>query len=204
MRSLTSIAALSFIILFAVSCSTAKKAATNKNKGTIACADKQLVGPHFDWRIESEEVLKGYTAKPLPKAYKVYSIDSEQLANFFMVAGSNMRDMPPLNTLIPLPDPTGCQQFELSFANKKTIPGKADMVLLKGKGVDTKQNSVSIGYDGEKMFANLACGASSYTVTQVVNNSKPYYIVAQLPDNNTPKVPQAPAAPQVQGKTYDR
>ncbi len=195
---------LALSLLFCLSCKTAKNTTSGKKgKAGIACADIGIKGPHFDWIIEKDSALKGYTERPLPAAYKVYSIDSEQLHSFLAFATAHPEDTT-LQISIPLPEPIGCRIFDLPTT--KARPGSNNELIMAmwGKDNETKQNSIKINFDGKKLFANIAWDAKAYVILPLQFDDKIYYITYLKTD-----VPQRPAvkqsaSPKIYRQTFDR
>jgi hypothetical protein len=182
---------LTFVLcfLFCLSCKTSQKTASAAKKATrpVACAGLAITSIHFDWIIEKDDALSGYTERPLPKEYKVYSIDSTQLAAFFNYAQEHPNDSG-LQISVPLPDPQGCRVFDVP--NIKVRPGKDNtfMTGLTGTDAEIKENTIKMNFDGQQIHASVNWFSMLYVVLPVVYNTKIYYLLysrASAPPTST-------------------
>jgi hypothetical protein len=179
------------------SCKLTKSGTTSKKGNTsIACSGLEITNPHFSWMNEKDDALNGYTEKPLPKDYKVYSIDSTQLVNFFTYAKTHPKDTS-LKILIPLPSPIGCQLFVLPILKTRSNHDNTfEMTGMWGTGIENKDNKIKINYDGKKLLANVIWDHSYYSALPINYNEKTYYIIYlrkdMVPNNNTPKKTYSP------------
>jgi hypothetical protein len=193
------------------SCAGSRKTAVDQEAGTqtekkqkLACADvsKGISGVQLAWKTEENSVLNSLTNKAKPTSYKVYSLDSLQLGNFFREARSKGN----VSTVLPLPDPAGCRLCRLTESGvmpeelKKKYP---DVVSLKGS--DAEGADVRLDYDGRKMKGQVIVKGEVYLVNPVRSNDKTYYMVYRKLDSGDPKE-SFERAPQSSGQQikYDR
>lgn len=171
------------MMLATLSCKTNKqttKTTTTENKSAetrkIACEGMIPANtPHIDWIKEKQKVLNGTTTL-LPNNYDVYSIDSVQLAAFFMAVSNSDTD---INTAIPLPD--GCQLFYVRSADRKNR--NSIVISLRGRDMETKLNEIALTYTmGSGMTGEADWEGAGYIINPVKNGEQhTYYIIYQRP-----------------------
>jgi len=167
------------------SCSGSNKVTTAKEGGKSIERKKMACGkvhvdmnePHLDWFEENNSILsKADEILVLPKDYKVYTIESAQLNNFF----SAIQNGKTLSTVIPLPEPADCQIFTVKNNLKEgsRIPAGTTM----GAGESNGQK-MAISYYMGKLAANINWFDLQYEVTTVLIKGTPYILVyeKQLP-----------------------
>lgn len=181
----------------------------NTNNRRIACPEMELPTalPHIDWMPEKREVLRDVTTMPIPKAYEVYAVDSQQLKDLFRSVSVRGADTPAIRTIIPLPPPAGCQVFELresatmSEELKAKYPG---IISLQGAAVGARQNDIRLDGFGIFMRGQITWNGEIYFITPVNDpNGGLHYIVYAKKDSAEPKQPfENP--PVIQQQRYDR
>ena len=150
-----------------------KDDSTAGTKKKVACAKTHIDegAPHIDWFDEKDEVLDG--AKEvvvLPKVHKLYSISTLQADNFFNIVNNDTV----LTTIIPLPQPAGCQVFTI----RKHIPENARIpagtVVTKG---DALGQEAMITYSENKFYAFIKWFDNEFIVTPITAHEQTYYLV---------------------------
>lgn len=182
-----------FLIITALAalagCSSSKKSGTAKNdkaRQAIACAEQQLSGNHLDWHIIDTSTVTFPKGMRMPAGYKIYTLDSAQLATFFSRPSDTWR------TALPLPEPVGCQVVTLKESAamsedlKKKFPNN---VSLQGKGDGNPQSDIRLDYDGKRVRGMVRWGADQYIINPVMNGSTLYYMVFNKQASNLPKRP---------------
>jgi hypothetical protein len=186
-------------------CSSPRKAVEAKGpvvKAIPFCKD-QLISrtPPLEWYKENKDNLRGLRDQQLPQVYEVYSITDNNLKRFF--GGAEETRV----TNIPLPDPIGCQVYELSnsgamsAALQKKFPG---IVSFKGQSISNKASEVRMDYGNGKMNAAVVWGNSSFIVKPVEASGRVYYIVYDMKYSVDKRQPFEQNAPQENIKRYDR
>ena len=176
--------------LMVLSCSNTKKGTTAQNgsvKKKIACSDHKMDAdqPHLDWIVEDNAVLEKMQTLTKPTNYRVYSLDSAQAKAFFNAARASKG-----KTVIPLPAPYECRNFELSESGamsdelKKKYP---DIVSLKGTDDATKKSDVRLDYDGNKVRGQIIWAGEVYLITPVKGENGYYYMVYAKKDTGETK-----------------
>ncbi|MCB0698379.1 MAG: hypothetical protein H6551_12450 [Chitinophagales bacterium] len=144
---------------------------TVKKKAACGNMHIDMGQPHLDWYEENASVFNN--AKEvvvLPKEYKVYSIDSVQLARFFTAINRNNT----LSTVVPLPKPADCRIFDMRnnlAPNFKPQPNTGQAI---GKSAD--QEMILI-YTNGKIEGLIKWFELKYAINTVQANGRSYYIV---------------------------
>jgi hypothetical protein len=193
---------LSFAFLATLSCTTAKKSAQTAKK--CACSNLAQTEPVLHWYPEPRRVLEGYTLT-LPTDYNVYSIDSAELSEFFMQINSKAPEMR-FNTIIPLPEPLGCQAFEIAKGPNSKLPEDRGGMLLSLSGTDmqSRQAIFKAMYNGEKMNIDIKMNNTFYSVTPIKYNKTIYYIVYLGKEIGTSKTPAIKTINGLTSPVYDK
>ncbi len=196
-----------FVLIF-LSCKLTKNTSGNKRNKTIACSGIEIANPHFDWIIEKDSALQGYTESPLPAHYKVYTLDTAQLHGLFAYIKAHPSDTT-LRISVPLPEPLGCRVFVIPTIRIKTsADNSSDFFGIWGHDEEKTANAIKISYDSKSMrlFANVKWDTSFYTVASVFYKDKTYYTVFLRTDNAVRNVAPRPmrANPKRYTPTFDK
>jgi hypothetical protein len=187
-----------------LSCSTTKKAgnATAKApKKPVACASAKLAGSHLTWYEVDTSVAVFPKGARMPASYKVYELDSAELAGFVNSGAQAWQ------TAVPLPDPTGCQVVSLKQSKtmseelKKKFP---NMVSLQGKSEANPESDVRLDYDGTKLRGQIRWGKDVYIINPVVNGKQTYYVIFDKKNAGARKQPFEQRGVNKKVPTYDR
>src|SRR5690606_33474527 len=131
--------------LFIAGCGATRNNITGK-AAAAQCASIPYVGeePVLSWQKAD---LPRDIADTLPARFRSYSINAAELDSFFSYSRK-----PGLRSSfsVPLPEPLGCQYFEVNNAATMTV-GLADryprIVSLKGNAVNDRSADVRVDYD---------------------------------------------------------
>ncbi len=128
-------------------------------------------------------------ADTLPARFRSYKIDAVQLDSFFSYSRK-----PGLRSSfsVPLPEPLGCQYFEVSNAgimDMELAERYPRIISLKGNAVNDRSADVRVDYDGNHMRAQITWGATVYLVSPVQTKGGTVYIVYQKQDSREVKEP---------------
>lgn len=130
--------------------------------------------PHLDWFEENKSILnKSKEVLVLPKDYKVYTIDTTQLHNFFEALENKQN----VATVVPLPKPAACQLFKIKpYKDERTTSVVPDAITGIGEAQGQK---MVIGYSKSKglIDAHIDWFEIAYKVTTVMIENRPYFIV---------------------------
>ena len=200
-----------FLILTAsvglVACSSSKNSGTssktNTSRQTIACAEQHITGNHLDWHPVDNGAVTFPKGAKLPTDYKIYTLDTAQVSGFFKSSSKSWK------TVLPLPEPTGCQISSLkeSSAMSEELKQKfPNTVSLQGQIDGNAQSDVRLDYDGKRLRGMVRVGSEQYVISPVENAQVLYYLVFNKQNNNIPKKPyeQQMQGEQQKRPTYDR
>lgn len=206
MRLTVSIIALTIGL---VSCTGSSKVATTGSNTTkaerkkMACADVHLEmsSTHLDWFAENSSILsKSDQVLVLPKAYKVYSIDSMQLSTFF----NAIQKGETVNTVIPLPAPADCQLFTINNNLKKDAAIPRGMISATGEAQGQK---IALSYQNGYLTGYVNWFDIAYEIQTTTVNRQPYFIVyAKQPatENNNKNINPSDTRPEIIELKYDK
>lgn len=201
------LAGIVFIGLALSSCTagnktTSVKGGDNTGRKKMACADihVDMNTPHLDWFREHTSVLnKADQVLVLPKDYEVYSIDSARLADVFSIINKGDK----VATVIPLPQPAGCQLFTLhnNVPEGTYIRTGATPAAGEAKG----QQIIASYYNGQ-LSANINWFDIKFEIKPVTVQGKPYFIVytQQPPAENKNLDKSINTTPELQEIRYDK
>lgn len=187
---------------------SSKVATTNSNSAKaerkkMACADVhvEMSSTHLDWFTENSSILsKSDQVLVLPKAYKVYSIDSAQLSTFFKAVQKGET----VNTVVPLPAPADCQLFTIVNNVKKDTNTPGGMISAAGEG---KGQKMTLSYYNGYLTGNINWFDIAYEIQTTTVNKQPYFIVYAKqppPENKNKNNNPAASQPQIIDITYDK
>jgi hypothetical protein len=176
------------MLALAAGCKASKKTAggtaTVVRTVTVCAEENVSLKTPVSWVKESGIVLDT-AKKSTPVVYQLYSLDQAQLDQLFAEAKTR-------RAYFPLPEPVGCQLFEMeeagnrSEALKKKYP---NVVSLKGRSPEYKAADARVDYTGKKMKARIKWGSETYFITPVEYGGKTYYIVYNEKDSREQKTP---------------
>jgi len=190
------------VLLLVGSCVTTKKAGSAQKK--CACANLAQNEPAIHWVMEAKNTLRGYNGN-LPEDYSVYSIDSVELANFFSIVKEKPATIY-FNIIMPLPDPLGCQNFELAKGTTRKLGQGKSGELLNFNGVDlpSRQATIKGNYDGEKLAITVNWNNTFYNAMPIKFQDKYYYIIYMRTDIGAKKMPVINAPNGLTTPVYDK
>ncbi len=168
------------IALTIASCRAGRETANSdiqQNNRKVACADihVDMGQAHIDWFEEKSNVLnKSKELIVLPKEYKVYSVDSTQIAEFF----NKIHDQgATLSSVVPLPEPAGCRLFEFRNNIKEGATPPAGHIFTYGVCLEQKMMLNCDRYG--TMHGFVEWYELLYEIMPVKANGTTYYVVYQ-------------------------
>lgn len=174
-------------VLFIAGCGVARNNISGK-AAAAQCVSVPYVReePVLSW--QKADVPRD-VADTLPARFRSYTIDAAGLDSFFSYSRR-----PGLRSSfsVPLPEPLGCQYFEVSDAGIMAV-GLVDkyphIVSLKGTAVNDRGADVRVDYDGNQMRAQIIWGKAVYLVAPLQTKTGTVYIVYHKPDSREVKEP---------------
>lgn len=178
---------------------TAKDGIAQTDRKKAACGDLHIDmnQPHIDWYEESNSILsKSEEILVLPKDYKVYAVDTAQLAAFF----NAVQNKKTVSTVVPLPKPAGCQLFTVKYGEDMHVTAGTIAGLGECKGQQLK-----LTYYMGKMGGYVNWFELEYEMITKYIQGKPYVLVySKMPPPKTENLPSDPATPVLQEIKYDK
>lgn len=159
---------------------TVTKNTADNSKKKVACADLHfdMGKPHIDWFEEKKSVFNNSEKiLVLPKEYKVYSVDSAQVAEFFKYCS-----MPgtKLESVVPLPKPADCRLFTFQNNSNDGANIPAGNAYTVGECLEQK---MMLNYVNGQMKGLVEWYGIMFEllpiVVPIVTHNKTYYILYQ-------------------------
>lgn len=171
---------LALVALGWASCTGSNKVAKDDNGNNVTNRTKAACGnlhvdmdkPHIDWFETDKSVLsKSSEILVLPKEYKVYSVDTAQLNNFFAAIEKGQTVV----SAFPLPKPAECQLFTLKAPKNKT-PGLDMPGAVTAQG-ECKGQKMNLTYHNGKAGAYVNWFDIKYRISTILIEGLPYLII---------------------------